>query len=435
MNPTFLSKDHNKAEFTMEFTAEEFESAQIKAYREERNHFAVDGFRKGKAPKRIIEIRYGEDVFFEKAVTNLVNSSYEDALYGLDIEAVDAPEMDFSELKKGDGFVVTVKVDAAPEIAIKDYREIRLPDTEYAVSEEDIDKELEILQNRNARLLTIERPAELGDTLMIDYAGFIGDEPFEGGTAERQPLKLGSETFIPGFEDQLVGAKPGEERDVRVTFPENYGAESLAGKEALFRCKVHEIKMEEKPEINDEFAQDVSEFDTLDELRESVRVKLEDAAAKKNEYEKENALLDKLCEANDVEIPDAMVKKRMDEMMDEMMDEFETQFRDRGLNVDNYLSYINQTKEGIRENFRDGAHKTVKTKLLLKAVAKTENIDASDEEVDKELNDIMTARYASDAKEMIRIFASDNRNLRKLKEDVINRKTLDFLLENAIVAR
>ena len=254
MKPTLISKENNEAKFTMEFTAEEFEAAIIKVYQSQKDKFMIDGFRKGKAPRSIIERKYGEGIFFEDAINNLFSMIYPLALDQLDVDAIDHPKADFSELKKGEGFTVTINVTCYPEFEVKDYKGVEIETVNADVTDEDVEKELQNKAKVNARMVEVDRPAENGDTVLIDYEGWVGDEKFEGGTAERQPLKLGSGTFIPGFEEQLVGASKGEDIDVKVTFPEEYHAEELAGKEAVFKCKVHEIKEEELPEIDDDYA-------------------------------------------------------------------------------------------------------------------------------------------------------------------------------------
>ncbi len=243
-----------------------------------RTNSAIDGFRKGKAPRSIIEKKYGEGVFFEDAINNLFSANYPSALDELELNVIDSPKAEFSQLKKGEGFTVTITVECYPEIEVKDYKGVEIEAVSSEVTDEDVENELKARARRNSRMVTVDRPAKEGDTVLIDYEGWVGDQQFEGGTAERQPLKLGSGTFIPGFEEQLIGVSTGENKDVKVTFPEEYHAEDLAGKEAVFKCKVHEVKEEELPEINDEFVKDVSEFDTLDELREDTRKELEKAA-------------------------------------------------------------------------------------------------------------------------------------------------------------
>ena len=270
MKATFISKENNEVKFTMDFTAEEFEAAVIKAYQASKDQFMIDGFRKGKAPRSIIEKHYGEGIFFEDAINNIFSENYPAAIKELELEVIDSPAADFSEIGKGKPLTITITVPVYPIVEVKDYKGVEAEQTEETVTAEAVDREIEMLQKRNARMVVAERPVQEGDTVILDYAGFVGDNQFEGGTAERQELKIGSGMFIPGFEEQLVGAEAETDRDVTVTFPEEYHAEDLAGKEAVFHCHIHEIKFEELPELDDEFAKDVSEYDTLDELKKAM---------------------------------------------------------------------------------------------------------------------------------------------------------------------
>ena len=274
MKATLISKENNRAKFTMDFTAEEFEAAVVKAYQDSKDKFNIDGFRKGKAPRSIIEKHFGEGVFFEDAINNLFQTAYPEALNELDLEVIDSPQADFSEIGKGKPLTVTIDVAVYPVVEVKDYKGIEVEQVDPEVTEEDVDIDIEAMRKRNSRMVVADRPVENGDTVILDYAGFVGDEQFQGGTAENQELKIGSGMFIPGFEEQLIGVKAGESKDVVVTFPEEYQAKELAGKEATFKCTVHEVKFEELPELDDEFAKDVSEFDTLAELRDDATTRL-----------------------------------------------------------------------------------------------------------------------------------------------------------------
>jgi trigger factor len=425
MKSTLIERIDNETKFSIEFTADEFENAQIEVYKKNKSKFAVAGFRKGKAPRKLIETRYGEDVFFEDAINDLVADAYPAAINDLAIEPVDRPDIDFTEIAKGKGFTLTATVTVPPAITPVDYKGVAIKTVEYTVSEEDIDRETEVLRNRNARLVVVDRPAENGDTALIDYAGFVDDVQFEGGSAERQALKLGSNTFIPGFEEQLVGARTGEEREVRVTFPEAYHAEDLAGKEAVFRCKVHEIKTEEKPELNDDFAQDVSEFDTLDALRADIRGKLEESAVSRSELEMKNAMLEKIYLANEFEIPDVMVETQMDELADE----FDRQLRYRGIEPERYYEYVGKDEAAFRADLREDAFKKVKTRLLVRAIADAEGIDADEEEIEKEIAS-MADMYKTEA-EKLRVSLGEA-GIKAIKDDVRNRKTVDFLFANVV---
>ena len=311
MKSTFISREKNEVKFTMEFTAEEFEEAIVKVYQKEKDKFQIDGFRKGKAPRSLIEKRYGEGIFFEDAVNNLISLNYPLALDELDLEVIDYPRTELSQTKKGEGFTATVTVECYPEFEVTGYKGVEIEKVPAEVTDEDVDKEISNMADRNSRMVEVDRPVQDGDTVLIDYAGFVGDDQFEGGTAERYPLQIGSGTFIPGFEEQLIGASKDDDVEVKVTFPEEYHSEDLAGKEAIFKCKVHEIKEKEVPAIDDDFVKDVSEFDTLDELKASKREELQKAAEARAEDQMKNSAIEKVFEANDIEVPNVMVEEEI----------------------------------------------------------------------------------------------------------------------------
>ncbi|MCI5533416.1 MAG: trigger factor [Firmicutes bacterium] len=424
MKATFISRDKNTVKFTMEFTAEEFEQAQIKVYQEAKNQFEIPGFRKGKAPRSIIEKHYGEGVFFEDAIDALFRQSYGNALADLDLEVIDSPAAEFSKIAKGEGFTVTITVECFPIVEVKDYKGVEVEKVVQEVKDEDVENELKAVQKRNARMILVERPAKEGDTVLFDYAGFVGDEQFEGGTAERQELVLGSGMFIPGFEEQLIGATPGEKVDVKVTFPEEYHAEELAGKEAVFHCLVHEIKEEQLPELDDEFAKDVSEYDTLEELKNANRERLEAYAKTSAENQMKDAAILKVVEANDVEIPRAMVEDEIDRMIGEL----NQQLRYQGITIDKYLEFTGKNMADFREEVRPEAEKAVKTRIILMGIVEAEKIEVSAEEMEKEL-ELMAAQYqmtADKIKEMIGV-----ENLTFLQKDLQVRKAIDFIYDNA----
>ena len=424
MKATFISRDKNTVKFTMEFTAEEFEQAQIKVYQEAKNQFEIPGFRKGKAPRSIIEKHYGEGVFFEDAIDALFRQFYGNALADLDLEVIDSPAAEFSKIAKGEGFTVTITVECFPIVEVKDYKGVEVEKVVQEVKDEDVENELKAVQKRNARMILVERPAKEGDTVLFDYAGFVGDEQFEGGTAERQELVLGSGMFIPGFEEQLIGTTPGEKVDVKVTFPEEYHAEELAGKEAVFHCLVHEIKEEQLPELDDEFAKDVSEYDTLEELKNANRERLEAYAKTSAENQMKDAAILKVVEANDVEIPRAMVEDEIDRMIGEL----NQQLRYQGITIDKYLEFTGKSMADFREEVRPEAEKAVKTRIILMGIVEAEKIEVSAEEMEKEL-ELMAAQYqmtADKIKEMIGV-----ENLTFLQKDLQVRKTIDFIYDNA----
>lgn len=424
MKATFISRDKNAVKFTMEFTAEEFEQAQIQVYQQAKNQFEIPGFRKGKAPRSIIEKHYGEGVFFEDAIDALFRQSYGTALADLDLEVIDSPAAEFSKIAKGEGFTVTITVECFPIVEVKDYKGVEIEKVEQEVKDEDVENELKAVQKRNARMILVERPAQEGDTVLFDYAGFVGDEQFEGGTAERQELVLGSGMFIPGFEEQLVGATPGEKRDVKVTFPEEYHAEELAGKEAVFHCLVHEIKEEQLPELDDEFAKDVSEYDTLEELKQANRERLESYAKMSAENQMKDAAIAKAVDANEVDVPAAMVEDEINRMIGEL----NQQLRYQGLTIDQYIQFTGKSMAEFREEIRPEAEKAVKTRIILMGIVDAEKIEVSAEELEDEINK-MAAQYqmtAEQIKEMIGV-----ENLTFLQKDLQVRKAIDFIYDNA----
>ncbi len=424
MKATFISRDKNAVKFTMEFSAEEFEQAQIKVYREAKNQFEIPGFRKGKAPRSIIEKHYGEGVFFEDAIDALFRQSYGTALADLDLEVIDSPAAEFSKIAKGEGFTVTITVDCFPIVEVKDYKGVEIEKVVQEVKDEDVENELKAVQKRNARMVLVERPAQEGDTVLFDYSGFVGDEQFEGGTAEKQTLVLGSGMFIPGFEEQLVGATPGEKRDVKVTFPEEYHAEDLAGKDAVFHCLVHEIKEEQLPELDDEFAKDVSEYDTLEELNKANRERLESYAKMSAENQMKDAAIAKVVEANEVEVPASMVEDEIDRMIAEL----NQQLRYQGLTVEQYLQFTGKEMADFRNEVRGDAEKSVKTRIILMGIVEAEKFTVSAEEMDEELN-TMAAQYQMTADKMKEMIGVEN--LTYLQKDLQVKKAIDFIYDNA----
>lgn len=426
MKATFISREKNDVKFTMEFTAEEFENAQIKAYQQNKNKFQIDGFRKGKAPRSIIEKRYGEGIFFEDAIDLLFSEHYAKALAELELEVIDSPAAEFSKIAKGEGFTATITVPCYPVVEVKDYKGVEIEKVEQEVKDEDVDKDIEALQKRNARVASVEREAKEGDTVVLDYAGFVGEEQFEGGTAERQELKLGSGMFIPGFEEQLVGAKPGDKKDVNVTFPEEYHAENLAGKEAVFHCTVHEVKEEQLPEIDDEFVKDVSEYDTLEELKKATRERLEKYAKAGAETKMQDAALVKVVEANEVEVPVVMIEDEMSRMMQEL----DQQLRYQGLNLGQYMEFTGKDMAAFRDEIKPDAERQVKTRIILNSIVDAEKIEVSDEEMEEEIS-VMAEQYQTTAdkiKEMIGV-----ENLTYLQKDIKVKKAIKFIYDNAVI--
>ncbi len=425
MKTTFLSKENNDVKFTMDFTAEEFEAAVVKAYQASKDQFMIDGFRKGKAPRSIIEKHYGEGIFFEDAINNLFQESYPTAIRELELEVIDSPAAEFSEIGKGKPMTITITVPVYPVIEVKDYLGVEVEQEEVKVSAEDVDKEIAALQKRNARMVQAERPVQEGDTVILDYAGFVGEEQFEGGTAESQELKIGSGMFIPGFEEQLVGVNAGEKKDVVVTFPEEYHAADLAGKEAVFHCEIHEIKEEQLPELDDEFAKDVSEYDTLDELKKATEERLQKNAETAALNAAKDAVIEKVYEANKTDVPRVMVEDEIDRMAQEL----DQQLRYQGLSLQQYLQFLNKDAAAFREELREDATKKVVTRLVLMSIVEAEKIEVSDEELEEELKN-MAAAYNTDVdhiKEMI------GESMLFFKKDIQLKKVIDMLYDKAQV--
>ena len=425
MKSTLISKENNDAKFTMEFTPEEFENAIINVYKAQKDRCSVDGFRKGKAPRSIIEKKYGEGVFFEDAINNLFSANYPSALDELELNVIDSPRAEFSQIKKGEGFTVTITVECYPEIEVKDYKGVEIEAVSSEVTDEDVENELKARARRNSRMVTVDRPAKEGDTVLIDYEGWVGDQQFEGGTAERQPLKLGSGTFIPGFEEQLIGVSTGEDKDVKVTFPEDYHAEDLAGKEAVFKCKVHEVKEEEVPEINDEFVKDVSEFDTLDEYKADIRKELEKSKASRAENAMKNKVIEKVFEANDIDVPDVMVESEIDNMISE----FDQQLRSQGLDLNTYMQYLGKDPKEMRDELKDEAFKKTKTRMIVSAVAEQEDFQVTEEEVNAEL-ERMAKQYGLEVDKLREIIGEAN--LSMIEGDIKVRKAVDMMYDSAV---
>lgn len=426
MKTTFLSKENNDVKFTMDFTAEEFEAAVVKAYQASKNQFMIDGFRKGKAPRSIIEKHYGEGIFFEDAINNLFQESYPNAIRELELEVIDSPAAEFSEIGKGKPLTITITVPVYPVIEVKDYLGVEVEQEEVKVNAEDVDKEIAALQKRNARMVQAERPVQEGDTVILDYAGFVGDEQFEGGTAESQELKIGSGMFIPGFEEQLVGVNAGEKKDVVVTFPEEYHADSLAGKEAVFHCHVHEIKVEELPELDDEFAKDVSEYDTLDELKKATEERLQKNAEAMALNAAKDAIIEKVYEANKTDAPRVMVEDEIDRMAQDL----DHQLRYQGLSLEQYLQFMGKDAAEFREELRADATKKVVTRLVLMSIVEAEKIEVSEEELEAELADMAKA-YNTDVEKVREMIGVEN--ITFFMKDIQLKKVIDMLYDKAEV--
>ncbi|WP_416197481.1 MAG: trigger factor [Sporanaerobacter sp.] len=426
MNSVLEKKENNKATFTIEIGEDKFEKAVQKAYLKNRSRFNIPGFRKGKAPRKIIEMNYGEGVFYEEALNIILPDAYEEAIKELSLEPVDTPDVDIEQLESGKPVIFKVEVTIKPEVKLGDYKGIEVEKVEYNVTDEDVEEELKNIRDMNYRLVDAsDREAKEGDILNIDFEGYVGEEKFEGGSAENQELEIGAGRFIPGFEEQLIGKKKGDLVDVKVTFPEDYFEESLKGKEALFKVTINDIKEKEFPVLDDEFAKDVSEYDTLEEFKNSIRERLEKEAKNKEEIERENSVIKALVESSEVDIPEVMI----DNQIQNEIAEFDYRLRLQGLSIDRYFELTNSTIEDLKEQMRPNAERRVKSDLILGAVAKAENIQASDEDIDKEL-ERMAVEYNH---EDVEKFKQDMKlgDLEYLKEGIIRDKTIEFLISNA----
>lgn len=423
MKTNLLSKEKNVAKFTMEFTAEEFDQACIDAYKATKDQFSIDGFRKGKAPRSIIEKHYGEGVFFEEAVNQLFQKNYLNAVQELDLDIIDSPAAEFSEIGKGKPMTITITVPVYPVVEVKDYMGVEAEQEKAQVSDESVQAEIDNMLKRNARMITVDRESKNGDTLIFDFKGFVDGEQFEGGTAERHELKLGSGMFIPGFEEQLEGLKAGESKNVEVKFPENY-TEELAGKDATFECLVHEVKEEEIPELDDEFVKDVSEFDTVDELKEDIKKRQLENAKNMVVSRAKDAVVSKVYENNPVDVPDVMVEDEITRMIQEIGQQLSYQ----GLTVENYLQYMGKDMSEMRNELREDAAKKVGTRIVLMSIIDKENIEVSEEEMEAELAKIAEA-YKRDVEEIKNMIGIEN--LTYFQKDVQITKAIDMLYDNA----
>ena len=423
MNSKLEKIEKNTATLEIEVSEEQFEKGIQKAYKKNVGRFNIPGFRKGKAPRVIIERYYGEGVFYEDAINEVCPEAYQAAVDQHKLHPVDRPEIDIVQLEKGKPFIFKAIVTVKPEVVLGDYKGIRVEKKEYPVTDEDVDKELENMRNANARMVAVEgRPAEKDDMVIIDYKGFVGEEQFEGGTAENRSLVLGSGHFIEGFEDQLIGAKAGDSIEVKVTFPEDYHVEHLAGEEAVFKVDVKEIKEKELPDLDDEFAKDVSEFETLEDLKKDIRKKLEERAAHRAKHETEDEVIKRVTELSEIDIPEVMIEKQIDSMVRD----FEMQLMYQGLKLEGYLDYYNKSMEEFRDGLRDEATERVRTQLTLEKVSQVEGVTASEEELDKELEEMAKRYKMEDIEKFKKSMGEDELNY--IRESIIIRKTVDLLV-------
>lgn len=421
-------RSSNKVEtnvYELEITvdAETFTEACKKAYMKQRKSIQIPGFRKGKATQGMIEKVYGEGAFYEEALEIVYPEAVGSAFDEAGLKVIDQPaDVEFPVMNKQDGVVIKMKVTTYPEVKLGEYKSLKGKMLDTEATDEDVENELKSMQDRNSRLVTVEdRESQMGDTCDIDFEGFVDGVAFEGGKGENYPLELGSNSFIPGFEEQVAGHKTGDEFDVNVTFPEQYEP-SLAGKDAVFKCKINEIKTKELPELDDEFAKDVSEFDTLDELKADLKKQISERKEANAKTDYENQLIEQVVENMEVEIPECMNKQKCDEMIQD----YSYRLQMQGLDLNTYLQYLGQTMEQFREQFMDGAKQQVKVKLALDAIVKAENIEATEEEIAEEIAKL-AEQYNMEADKIKAAVPQE-----QLTDDIVTRKAVDFVVDNSV---
>jgi trigger factor len=426
MNTKVERIENNVVKIEVTVPAENFKEALKKSYEKNVSRFSVPGFRKGKAPMAIIEKFYGEGVFYEDAINFIVEETYPKAVEENDIHPVDYPELDIVQIGKDVDFIYTARVTVKPEVKLGQYKGLEATKISYLVTDEDVEAEINMLKEKNARIINKENGTiEKGDIAVIDFEGFIDNTPFEGGKAENYELVIGSGTFIPGFEDQLVGAKVGETVDVNVTFPEDYHAENLKGKPALFKVTIKDIKVKEYPVVDDEFAKDVSEFETLEELKADIRKRIQEENDKRAKMELEDQLIGKVVSASEVEIPEAMINQEIDYMVKDM----DYRLRYQGLNIDQYIEMMGITMETLRNDLKEVATNRVKTSLVLEAIAKAENITATEEEIESRAEELAKRYGVKDIERMKKAILDSQRAL--IAEEIVNNKVIDFVVSES----
>ncbi len=417
--------EHNMAKLTIEVPAEELEKALETAYQKNKNKISVPGFRKGKVPRNMIEKMYGPAIFYEDAANELIPDAYEKALDECEEEIVSAPKIDVTQIEKGKDFIFTAEVAVKPEVTLGKYKGIKVEEADLAVTEEEINAQIEKERENSARTISVEdRPVKDGDITTLDFEGFVDGVAFEGGKGTDHPLTIGSGSFIPGFEEQLIGAELNKEVEVNVTFPEDYHAKDLAGKPATFKCRIKDIKEKELPELDDEFASEVSAFDTMAEYKEDVKKSLEMKKADAARIAKEEAVIDAVIEDAKMDIPDTMVETEQRQIIEE----FSQRMRMQGLTMEQYMQFTGMTPQALMEQTKPQALKRIQSRLVLEAVAKAEDLKASEEDYAAEIKD-MSEKYQMEEdriKEML-----GEKGKKQVEEDLAIRKAVDFLVENA----
>ena len=417
------TENKNEVKLTFTIEAEKFDEAMKRVYAKTAKYFTIPGFRKGKAPMNIVEQHYGTEIFYEDTFNELVPDIYDEAIKENKIEAVSRPDIDITQMGKGRELIFTATVQTKPEVELGKYKGIELKKIEYNVSDKDVEHELGHMAEHNARLITVEdRPVEKGDIAVIDFEGFLDGKPFEGGKAEKHELEIGSNTFIPGFEDQVIGMKLDEEKDLNVTFPEDYFSKDLAGKPVVFKVKLHEIKKKELPKMDDEFAKDVSEFDTLEELKNSIKDRLQKENDEKAKYETEDAVIKAVCDDVKLDIPSGMIETEIDNMLKDT----EQRLQYQGLTLEQYYKLIGKPETVLRDEMKETAEKNVKSRLVIEAIIKAEDIKPEEEKVEEKLKE-MAKSYGKTEEEMLK-----NTYLKDyITENMKVEKAIEFIIENA----
>ena len=418
-------QEKNMAKLTVEVPAEQFVDAIKKAYNKNKNRFNVPGFRRGKAPQMMIEKMYGVGVFYEDAADEAINETYAEAMKESGLDIVSRPEITIEQIEKGKAFIYTATVAVKPEVTLGQYKGIEVEKADAEVKEEDVEAELKRVQNQNARLISVtDRPVAKDDQVVIDFDGSVDGKAFDGGKAEDYPLTIGSHAFIDTVEDQLIGKNIGEECEVNVTFPQEYHAKELAGKPAVFKVKIKEIKVRELPELNDEFASEVSDFETLEEYKKDVEAKIAERKQKAAATENENRVVDKVVEGASMEIPDRMIDGQVENMIQDTARRMQSQ----GLDLQQYLKYTGMTLDQMKEQARPQAIKRIQTRLVLEAVAKAENIQISDEKLDEEIGK-MAQSYQMEADKLKSYMTEQDKD--QMKEDLAVQEAVDLLVAEA----
>ncbi len=418
--------EKNMAKLTIEVPASDLEKALQSAYKKQKNKISLPGFRKGKVPRQMIEKMYGAEIFFDDAANEIIPKAYADAYDECELEIVSRPEINIVQIEKGKPFIFTAEVATKPEVTLGEYKGLEVDKVSTRVTQKEVEAKIEEEAEKNARTVTVEdRAVQDGDEVILDFEGFVDGEAFEGGKGENYPLTIGSGSFIPGFEEQLVGAEAEKEVEVKVTFPEDYHAEELKGKEAVFKCTVHEIKAKELPEIDDEFAAEVSEFDTLDEYKADVKAKIKEQKATDGKRKQEDQAVEQAIKNASYEIPVAMV----DTQISQMANDFAQRIQSQGLTMEQYYQFTGMTEEKMNEEFKPQAVKRIETRLVLEAIAKAENIEISDEKLDEEIAKMAEA-YKMEA-DKLKEFMGDAEK-KQMKEDMAVQEAVTFLVENAV---